>query len=125
MDLHLAGKIAVVTGASKGIGLAVTQALASEGACVVAGARRLVATDAQVHPVSVDLTTVEGPRSLVDEAVSVFGGVDILVNNVGGVRPRTEGFLSVTDDDWSAALTINFLAAVRTTRAALPHLLER
>jgi NAD(P)-dependent dehydrogenase (short-subunit alcohol dehydrogenase family) len=125
MDLHLAGKIAVVTGASKGIGLAVTRALASEGACVVAGARGLVDTSGQVHPVSVDLTTVEGPRSLVDEAVSVFGGVDILVNNVGGVRPRTEGFLSVTDDDWSAALTINFLAAVRTTRAALPHLLER
>ena len=48
----------------------------------------------------------------------------ILVNNVGAVRPRLDGFLALTDDDWMWALTINFLAAVRTTRAALPHLLQ-
>jgi len=61
----------------------------------------------------------------VKEAASTFGGLDIVVNNVGGVRPRLGGFLSLTDDDWSWGLNINFLAAVRTTRAALPHLLER
>ena len=49
----------------------------------------------------------------------------MLVNNVGAVRPRPDGFLSITDDEWTWALTINFMAAVRTTRAALPHLLER
>jgi NAD(P)-dependent dehydrogenase (short-subunit alcohol dehydrogenase family) len=54
-----------------------------------------------------------------------YGRLDILVNNVGAVRPRVGGFLSITDDDWSSTLAINFLAAVRTTRVALPRLLER
>ncbi|MFD8785894.1 oxidoreductase [Kitasatospora sp. NPDC059599] len=129
MDLHLAGKAALVTGASKGIGLAVTRALAAEGAHVVAVARGTTGPPAdlapQVHPVSADLTTADGPAAAVAEAVSRFGGLDILVNNVGAVRPRPTGFLSVTDDDWLHGLTINFLSAVRTTRAALPHLIER
>ncbi|MER7766871.1 oxidoreductase [Kitasatospora sp. NPDC096140] len=129
MDLRLSGKVAVVTGASKGIGLAVTQALAAEGVNVVAVARGITSalTDLapQVHPVAVDLTTADGPASAVDRAVSRFGGLDILVNNVGAVRPRLNGFLSVTDDDWIQGLTVNLLAAVRTTRAALPHLIDR
>ena len=131
MDLHLSGKTAVVTGASKGIGLAITQALAGEGVNVVAGARQPtaeladLAKGAAVRPVPVDLATPDGPAQLVDAAVSAFGGLDILVNNVGAVRPRTAGFLAVTDDDWTTTLTINLLAAVRTTRAALPHLLDR
>ena len=131
MDLHLNGKVAVITGASKGIGLAVARALAEEGVRVVAGARERggdlseLAARSQAHPVSVDLSTADGPARLIDEAVATFGGLDILVNNVGAVRPRLGGFLSVTDDDWTGALTINFLAAVRTTRAALPHLLDR
>jgi NAD(P)-dependent dehydrogenase (short-subunit alcohol dehydrogenase family) len=131
MDLHLTSKVAVVTGASKGIGLAVAQALAVEGARVVTGAREITAGLAQLaerfqaHPVAVDLSTLDGPAHLIDEAVATFGGIDILVNNVGAIRPRLSGFLSVTDDDWLWGLNINFLAAVRTTRAALPHLLER
>ncbi|WP_329084882.1 oxidoreductase [Streptosporangium sp. NBC_01469] len=131
MDLHLSGKIAVVTGASKGIGLAVTRALAAEGVSVVAGAREVIgelaqlAVDFPVRPVRVDLSTPDGPARLVEEAVSAFGGLDILVNNVGAVRPRLDGFLSITDDEWIETLTINFLSAVRTTRAALPHLLDR
>ncbi len=131
MDLRLAGKVAVVTGASKGIGLAVTRALLGEGVSVVAAARNLtddlsqLTTQGKVHPVQVDLGTPEGPARLIDEAVVAYGGLDILVNNVGALHPRTDGFLSLTDDDWLWALTINFLAAVRTTRAALPHLLER
>jgi NAD(P)-dependent dehydrogenase (short-subunit alcohol dehydrogenase family) len=72
-----------------------------------------------------DLATVDGPARLVDAAIATFGGLDILVNNVGAARPRTGGFLSVTDDDWMSTLTINFLSAVRVTRAALPHLLDR
>jgi NAD(P)-dependent dehydrogenase (short-subunit alcohol dehydrogenase family) len=55
----------------------------------------------------------------------VFSGIDVLVNNVGAVRPRIDGFLALTDDDWTWALNLNFLVAVRTTRAALPHLLAR
>jgi NAD(P)-dependent dehydrogenase (short-subunit alcohol dehydrogenase family) len=131
MDLHLAGKTAVVTGASRGIGFAITQALAGAGVSVVAGAREAttelsdLAARTTVRPVPVDLTTPEGPARLVEAAVAAYGGLDILVNNVGAVRPRVGGFLSVTDDDWLAALTINFLAAVRTTRAALPHLIDR
>ncbi|MGO8950649.1 MAG: oxidoreductase [Ktedonobacterales bacterium] len=130
MDLHLTGKIAVVTGASKGIGLAVAQGLALEGVHVVAGARELtdelsqLAERFQTHFVSVDLTTTDGPARLIEEAVATFGGLDILVNNVGAAHPRLGGFLSVTDDDWTGALAINFLPAVRTTRAALPHLLN-
>lgn len=131
MDLHLKNKVAVVTGASKGIGLAIAQALAAEGARVAAGARNTsdelaqLAASAQVHPVAVDLSTADGPSQLIDEAVATFGGLDILVNNVGSVRPRLDGFVSVTEEDWLESLTINFLASVRTTRAALPHLLER
>jgi NAD(P)-dependent dehydrogenase (short-subunit alcohol dehydrogenase family) len=131
MDLQLSGKTAVVTGASRGIGLSVAQALTEEGVRVVAGARERsddlshLAAHSDVRFVSVDLSTPDGPARLIEEAVTALGGLDILVNNVGTTRPRTGGFLSVTDDDWNAALTINFLAAVRTTRAALPHLLAR
>ncbi len=131
MDLNLSGKVAAVTGASKGIGLAVTDALAREGVCVAAGARgtseelSMLAANLRVHPVSVDLTEPDGPARFISEAIRVYGGLDILVNNVGGVVPRVDGFLSITDDNWNSALTINFLAAVRTTRAALPRLLQR
>jgi len=131
MDLHLAGKKVVVTGGSKGIGLAVTRAFAAEGASVVAGALKgssdldQLATQSDVRPVSVDLTTPEGPAQLVTKALSELGGIDILVNNVGAVRPRLHGFVSLTDEDWEWALTINFLAAARTIRAAVPHMLDR
>jgi NAD(P)-dependent dehydrogenase (short-subunit alcohol dehydrogenase family) len=131
MDLHLAGKVAVVTGASKGIGLAITRSLAAEGVRVVAGAMKgsaeldVIADQKDVHPVLVDLTTPDGPATLITEAVSRFDSIDILVNNVGAVRPRLEGFLAVTDEDWDWAMTINFFAAVRTMRAALPHLVTR
>jgi NAD(P)-dependent dehydrogenase (short-subunit alcohol dehydrogenase family) len=130
MDLHLSGVRAVVTGASKGIGLAITQALSDEGVSVAAGARSAsdelseLAARSPVHHVSADLSSVDGPSQLVQEAVASFGGLDLLVNNVGAVRPHLDGFLSFSEEDWERGLTINFLAAVRTTRAALPHLLE-
>jgi NAD(P)-dependent dehydrogenase (short-subunit alcohol dehydrogenase family) len=131
MDMQLSGKVAIVTGASKGIGLAITHALLAEGAHVVAGAREFGEADLQpdartrVRRVAVDLSTPDGPNQLVHQAVSTFGGLDIVVNNVGGVRPRLGGFGSLTDDDWNWSWNINFLSAVRATRAALPHLLER
>jgi NAD(P)-dependent dehydrogenase (short-subunit alcohol dehydrogenase family) len=132
VDLHLSGKVAVVTGASKGIGLAVTRALASEGVRVVAGALHGsseldVLTDRydDVQSVTVDLTSPQGPADLVAAATVRHDRLDILVNNVGAVRPRLDGFLALTDEDWDWALTINFLAVVRATRAAIPHLLKQ
>ncbi|MFI5956356.1 oxidoreductase [Cryptosporangium sp. NPDC051539] len=125
MDLNLSGKTAVVTGASKGIGLAIATALAAEGAQVVAGSRAAGPDRPGVRYVAVDLSTPDGPGTLVEAAVEMFGGLDVVVNNVGGARPRTGGFLSVTDDDWISTLNLDLLAAVRMTRAAVPHLLSR
>ncbi|CCH86661.1 Short-chain dehydrogenase/reductase SDR [Modestobacter italicus] len=131
MDLGLAGQVAVVTGASRGIGLAITRALVDEGVRVVAGALKgspeldeLAATGA-VRPVLVDLMAPDGPDRLVEEAVDLHGGIDVLVNNVGAVKARLDGFLALTDEDWSWGLTINFLAAARTMRAAIPAMLDR
>ncbi|MGK5682594.1 SDR family NAD(P)-dependent oxidoreductase [Actinoplanes sp. URMC 104] len=132
MDLRLTGRAALVTGAGRGIGLAIVRALAAEGVRVVAGSRSVspelaaLAEGGRVHPVTADLSTPDGPARLVAAGTELLGGrLDLLVNNVGGVHPRTGGFLSVTDEQWLESLTINFLSAVRTTRAALPHLLDR
>jgi NAD(P)-dependent dehydrogenase (short-subunit alcohol dehydrogenase family) len=129
MELGLTGKRALVTGASKGIGLAITTALVAEGAHVVAGSRsvsdelRRLIDGGEVRHVSVDLSTVDGPGELVASALD-GGPLDVLVNNVGAVTPRLDGFLSVTDDQWLQSLNLAFMAAVRTTRAALPSMLE-
>jgi NAD(P)-dependent dehydrogenase (short-subunit alcohol dehydrogenase family) len=128
MELGLQGRVAVVTGASRGIGLAVVRALVEEGAQVVAGARssspeldELAGTDA-VRVLRVDLADPDGPSRLVE-----FAGerVDVLVNNVGSAPARTGGFLSVTDADWAAALGLNLMPAVRACRAVLPGMLAR
>ncbi|MET4613456.1 NAD(P)-dependent dehydrogenase (short-subunit alcohol dehydrogenase family) [Rhodococcus sp. PvR044] len=130
MDLHLDGKIAVVTGASKGIGLAITDRLAEAGAHIVAGSRtrstRLeeLESDGRATFVPADLSTSDGPVALV-EAAARLGGVDILVNNAGGVTPRPGGFVTVTDEDWNASWSLGVMAAVRTTRAAIPEMVRR
>jgi NAD(P)-dependent dehydrogenase (short-subunit alcohol dehydrogenase family) len=130
MDLGLEGKRALVTGASKGIGLAVARRLVAEGAAVVGGSRRssaefdVLRNDGNVVHVGVDLSDEKGPSQLVEAALS-DGPVDILVNNAGAVTPRLNGFTSVTDQEWSATLALTFMAAVRTTRAVLPHMLDR
>ncbi len=127
MDLHMTGKAALVTGASRGIGLAAVSALLDEGMRVVAAARtispELAATGATA--VAVDLTTADGPARLAALAGAELGGLDLLVNNVGGGDPDaawTGGFLTCTDQQWADAFDVNFFASVRTTRAALPHL---
>jgi NAD(P)-dependent dehydrogenase (short-subunit alcohol dehydrogenase family) len=130
MDLHLKGKVVVVTGASRGIGLAVTRAFAEEGARVVAASRTTgpdlaeLAKEHDVLTVGVDLATAEGATTLVNAAIEHYGTVDVLVNNVGTVSPRLGGFLAVTDEEWLHTLNTNLLSAVRASRAALPALLD-
>ncbi|MCK7623357.1 oxidoreductase [Streptomyces sp. RS10V-4] len=128
MQLNLTGKTAVVTGASRGIGLATVRALIEEGVRVVGAARTLTPelTEAGACAVRADLGTPEGVAALMDRAFAELGGIDLLVNNVGGgdaVEPA--GFLDTDDAQWSAVLGLNLLSAVRTSRAALPSLIER
>jgi NAD(P)-dependent dehydrogenase (short-subunit alcohol dehydrogenase family) len=128
MDLGLTDKLAIVTGASKGIGLAITRALVAEGARVVAGSRGTspglseLVDGGRVRAVAVDLSTANGPQQLTD-AAREQGQINILVNNAGAVTPRLDGFLAVRDDQWLAELNLTFMAAVRTTRAVLPDML--
>ncbi|WP_351237177.1 oxidoreductase [Streptomyces sp. NPDC002133] len=128
MDLGLKGRVAVVTGASRGIGLAIAQALAAEGVQVVAAARTSsdgldeLIQKGQARLVEVDLADREGARRLIEAAGDQ---IDILVNNVGAAPARTGGFLSVTDEQWEEAFNINLFATVRVTREALPVMLAR
>jgi len=130
MDLQLAGKTAVVTGASRGIGLAVTEALTKEGVRV-AGAARTVTPELSASAavaVSADLSTREGTAAVVAAAMTKLGGVDILVNNVGAGDADSlslAGFLDADDEQWRRLFDLNLFSAVGTTRAALPSLLER
>jgi len=121
MDLHLQDKIVVVTGASKGIGLAIARGFAAEGAQVVAGARGTGPLEGieRVTPVAVDLATPDGPGLLVERAIQTHGRVDVLVNNVGAVRLRTEGFLGTSDEEFAWAMDLNFFSGLRATRAAI------
>lgn len=127
MDLQLSGRVAAVTGASKGIGLAVARTLAEEGAHVVAASRTV--PDAKVSHVAVDLMDPEAPAQVVAHAVREFGGVDILVNNAGGPPPGVTlpraGFLTPDDAGWRAMFEFNLFAVVRMIRAAVPVMLER
>jgi NAD(P)-dependent dehydrogenase (short-subunit alcohol dehydrogenase family) len=127
MDLELRDKVAVVTGASKGIGLAVARTLAAEGAFVVAGARSTGGLDgmARVFPVAVDLATPDGPGRLVQRALDDFERVDVLVNNLGAVTLRLKGFLGTTDDDFETSMQVNFFSAVRATRAVLGPMVKQ
>jgi NAD(P)-dependent dehydrogenase (short-subunit alcohol dehydrogenase family) len=127
MDLNLADKVAVVTGANKGIGFAVTETLVAEGAYVVAGSRSTDNLDGlnRVIAVPVDLAAPGGPGSLVKRAIGEHGRLDVLVNNVGGVRIRMEGFLGTSDEEFEWAMQMNFFSGLRATRAALGPMIEQ
>jgi 3-oxoacyl-[acyl-carrier protein] reductase len=129
----LQGKTAIVTGSSRGIGLAVAQRLARDGAAVVLTARtgeqledavRAIRGDSgSAAAVPVDLREPQAAARIVDFAVKTFGGLDILVNNAGATRRGA--FVALTDEDWSDSFALKFFGAVRLTRAAWPHLRAR
>jgi NAD(P)-dependent dehydrogenase (short-subunit alcohol dehydrogenase family) len=127
MDLGLSGKVAVVTGGSKGIGLEVVRTLAAEGARVVAGALTVDGLQGidGVTAVVVDLVEPGGSERLVAEALERHGRVDVLVNNVGGVRLRLNGFLDVSDEDFERSFQLNFFAALRATRAGVAAMIDQ
>jgi len=134
MNLGLAGKRAIVTGSSKGIGKAIAAALAAEGARVTICARgetalrvaeaEVRAGGGEVLALAGDLGTDGGVDAVWRAHVAAFGGADILVNNVtGGPAPRD--VLEATDDDWLASYAMNVVVHVRFIRRALPGMLER
>jgi NAD(P)-dependent dehydrogenase (short-subunit alcohol dehydrogenase family) len=131
MDLKLAGKLALVTGSTQGIGLAVARALLAEGATVVVNGRRerlvqetvrALSTLGTAHGVAADLATAEGARA-VARAAGAVGSVDILVNNVG--RFEVQPFGDIMDEDWTSMFELNVMSGVRLARALLPGMLQR
>lgn len=130
MDLGLSGKVALVGGASRGLGFAISEVLAGEGASVVMCGRNTAAIEAaaaaiqerhpeaQAVPVAADVSTAEGCERFVGAAVDRFSRVDVLVCNSGGPRPGR--FDDVEPDDWSAAVDLLLHSAVRLTRLVLP-----
>jgi 3-oxoacyl-[acyl-carrier protein] reductase len=130
MDLGLQGKHAAISGSSQGIGFAIAEALAKEGCNVALSARgddRLsqAVEDIEKHGtrvvgVTVDLASEDGCKQFADEAAKGLGGLDILVNNVGGMIPGTLASLSA--EDWRRVLDVNLMAAVYLTKHALSYL---
>ena len=135
MDLELRGKVAVVTGASRGIGRAIALRLAEEGCSVAIGARgaemlsavaqEITQAGGNALPVATDLTTPDGIAQLVEGAVKRFGGLDIVVNNLGGSAPANKPFLDTSLQDWQGVVALNLYPAIETSRLAVPHFRAR
>jgi len=133
MELGLRGKVAIVTGSSRGIGKAIALGLAEEGCKVTVTARHEVqlqqaadevrAKGAEVLAVAADLTVADEVRRVVDETVATLGPVDILVNNVGGSRGGQ--LMGTTDEQFQETLNLNLFATVRASRAVVPLMQRR
>ena len=134
MDLGLKGKVALVTGGSKGIGKAVARMLADEGARVAICARTegplqaaadeiAKATGSEVHSVVADLTRAGDAQRAVDETVARFGRIDVLVNNAGSAPGGV--LLDLDEADWEKALQLKFMGFVRCTKAAIAHMIKQ
>lgn len=128
MDLGLKGKNAAISGSSRGMGNAIARALAAEGCNVALSALHAERLDEAVKEIEgvkaigiqCDLSTSEGCEKFVEGAASGLGGIDILVNNVGGMIPGTlEG---LDDEAWARVLNLNLMSYVRTTKYAVPYL---
>ena len=133
MDLGLSGKVAMITGASRGLGRAMALALASEGVHLAICARggealenardALARTGARVQARAADINDAAAMESWVASTVEQFGGVDILVNNAGGARVGVLAQLG--DDAWRQAFDLNFFSAVRLARLCAPEMEKR
>ncbi|MGI3781746.1 MAG: SDR family oxidoreductase [Janthinobacterium lividum] len=122
-NTEFAGKRAIVTGGSRGIGAAVVQRLLDGGATVVATAR--TATDETPKTATFiqgDISTLAGVQAFATAALGELGGVDIVVNNAGAARAHLGGISTIPDEEWLDALDLNYLSAVRVTNALLPAL---
>lgn len=133
MDLGLHGRVAIVTGASQGIGRAIALTLAQEGADLLLAARRLpglesvagevAALGRRAEVVQADVATPEGAAAVVAATIERFGRVDILVNNAGKGAPKA--MLELTDADWHASFELNLMSAVRLSLACVPHMKQQ
>jgi 3-oxoacyl-[acyl-carrier protein] reductase len=130
MELGIAGRRALVTGGSKGLGFAIAQELVQEGAhvaiCarneheVVAAAEALRAGGTTVYAQAADVTDADSTRDFVARAAESLGGIDFLVNNAGRAHPGT--FATLTDEDWQADLEVKLFSLIRCCREVLPHM---
>lgn len=123
---EFAGKRALITGGTKGMGEAIARRLAAAGATVATTARSPLPDGQHTDLfVQADISTVEGVDRVVKQVVERLGGIDLLVNNVGGSSAPSGGFAVLDDAQWQAALDTNLLAAVRLDRSLLPGMIER
>jgi NAD(P)-dependent dehydrogenase (short-subunit alcohol dehydrogenase family) len=130
MSGELKGKRALVTGGTRGIGLGIVERFLEEGATVVTLARNPAPQlPSEATLVRADLSTLDGVTHAAEEALSVLGGIDVLVNNAGGTesgaRPYINGISSIPDELWVDVLKTHYLAAVRLDRAVLPRMIEQ
>ncbi len=124
--MELDNKVALVTGGTKGTGKAIAERLINAGATVIITARNAPKIKHEkLHFIAADLTTSSGTKKVVEEVLTKFRKLDILVNNMGGSETQGGGFAVLTDEDWLQTLQNNLLAPVRLDRAFLPHMIER
>jgi NAD(P)-dependent dehydrogenase (short-subunit alcohol dehydrogenase family) len=124
---EFSGKRVLVTGGTAGMGKAIVSRLIDGGAKVITSARQMpsVHQNRELKFVQADLSTAEGCKKLVNEVISHFGGIDILVNVVGGSSAPSGGFSVLSDEEWQKELSVNLLAAVRLDRGLLPGMLKQ
>jgi NAD(P)-dependent dehydrogenase (short-subunit alcohol dehydrogenase family) len=120
------GKRVLVTGGTKGIGEAIVRRFGLSGASVATTARSEPAqSQAPALFIKTDIGTARGVQNVVDCIQQEWGGLDVLVNNVGGTETKPGGFEMLSDEDWQRILEVNLLAAVRLDRAFVPGMIER